>query len=181
MKARLPADGEEFFAAFVPSDCAVRRNLQILPQCLVGKVGHHAAPPAKDVGRPILRSRVPGSGLRVLLEKLDDEGRSRGWVLMRAGMDKRHDRRANFRWIQGAVFFVFPRLTGSALIQLTQPADHHLLPGELDQRVVGAGDMKDGPGFELREVSGGDRSGGGKRSKAVPARRPEQVGEAAAI
>lgn len=61
----------------------------------------------------------------------------------------------------------FPGLCGAALMAVFKCIDGDLLPRVFDERVVGAGDMKDGPRREAVARPDGCGAGGGQRGEDI--------------
>jgi hypothetical protein len=113
-------------------------------------------------------------------EKLHDHRHYLVGKLVAAGMDVGHDRRPRFGRIQSAVFS--PGLAVAAAVELPQFVDGSLLPLELHQRILFARLVQYGLGLELPlKIEPGGRRTGCDRRERVPAFRPEQIGEGAAV
>ena len=121
-----------------------------------------------------------GGGL--FFEELGDEGRGFWGELVGAALlDEGDEGGTDFGGVEGAVFGPGGAF-GCALIDLFDLGHGELLPGVFDERVLGAGEVHAGLGFEggVFEADGGC-GGWGDGAEDVRARLPEEVGEAAAV
>ena len=85
------------------------------------------------------------------------------------------------RRINRATLLTFPRLAFAALVQFSHRIHRLLLPGEFDQRIVLAGHMQHRLGFEPGKQPRRCGTGRGEGGESLTTRRPEQIGEAAAV
>src|SRR5205085_1470237 len=114
-----------------------------------------------------------GRWLRDGLEKLHNDRGRLGRKLMGARVNGGDDRRADLGRIESAGRVLIPRLAFAALVEFAQGFDGLLLPGELHQRIVLAGDVEDRFGLERRQIPGRGRRGRRECGELVTARGPE--------